>query len=480
MKRNWARLASLIVVVLAASACAPIRATPPVPTAASATPAPTRPPAATPTAAPEEAAATQYVGEQATIVARATQAPFPSAEPVALQAGEPSSATVHRGGLTLEVRLPKQAYLAGEAGMADLSVRNDGPETVFVTGDRSAFSTALLDAQGQEAPAWPWAPLSFPRPAYMQTLAPGAVITGTAVFHIPALVSGLVPSYALWVETRFSRPSPANAEGPDNVWLHLEAGPLALNVLEPTAEQRLQARLDVDPSGWKLAVTDAAGQAPPGPLQGTFEAATSNSLYGEPLPDNLDGAWAGTWEQEGLAGPAQIMARAWVSAPGYVTAVVSQTVPGTGDASAQMANSGPQVQSFATLEAAQAALGIDVFRLGDVPAGAALELIEAQASGSGDARWINLRQSYRRPDGAWLELTQLYTNQDYDTAGWGQARSDWEAQRVSVGGQPGYLLRRFGWWVLDWKIGPDGFELRASLDAISSEDLISVAAAVHR
>src|SRR3712207_9057180 len=45
----------------------------------------------------------------ATSVARATASPYGEAEPVQIQTGKPASAVVRRGGLTLELRLPKSS-----------------------------------------------------------------------------------------------------------------------------------------------------------------------------------------------------------------------------------------------------------------------------------------------------------------------------------------------------------------------------------
>jgi hypothetical protein len=86
-----------------------------------------------------------------------------------------------------------------------------------------------------------------------------------------------------------------------------------------------------------------------------------------------------------------------------------------------------------------------------------------------------VHQSYRLPDDVWLELTQMVTAVQYASAGWGQARYAPEARPVTVGQATGYLVRQFGWWVLDWKEGDVGFELRAPVQAFSLEELLNVA-----
>ena len=99
--------------------------------------------------------ATQEAASQATIVARATASPFPTAGPPTIQTDQQVSATTQRDGLSFQVRLPKDTYLAGESGQAEITLRNDGPETVFVLGGCKHFWLALLDEQGHEPLPWP-------------------------------------------------------------------------------------------------------------------------------------------------------------------------------------------------------------------------------------------------------------------------------------------------------------------------------------
>src|SRR5258708_2400758 len=196
----------------------------PLPTAAAPTVAPTEAPMATEApATPPSFYATQQAAVQATSFARATAEPFPTAGPAAIQTGQPSGASASRGGLTLQVRLPKNTYFSGEAGQADIILSNAGPDTVGVTGGPAVFGLTLLDEQGHWPPAWPWQPLSLVsggRPR-VQPLAPGQSLTSTQVFY----VAGAAPGYALWVDTRFSRASLSYPNSPDEISLRLEAGP---------------------------------------------------------------------------------------------------------------------------------------------------------------------------------------------------------------------------------------------------------------
>ncbi|MBC7251673.1 MAG: hypothetical protein H5T62_15520 [Anaerolineae bacterium] len=90
-----------------------------------------------------------------------------------------------------------------------------------------------------------------------------------------------------------------------------------------------------------------------------------------------------------------------------------------------------------------------------------------------------MRQTYHLPGEVWLELTQMVTTEQYASAGWGRARYEEEARPVMVGQNTGYVIQRFGWWVLDWKVGDTGFELQAPAQALPLDDLLTIAAAVQ-
>jgi hypothetical protein len=73
----------------------------------------------------------------------------------------------------------------------------------------------------------------------------------------------------------------------------------------------------------------------------------------------------------------------------------------------------------------------------------------------------------------------MVSSERYDGAGWGQARYAPEARPASVVQATGYVIQRFGWWVLDWKVDNVGFELRAPLPALSLDDLVTIVAGVQ-
>ncbi len=72
-------------------------------------------------------------------------------------------------------------------------------------------------------------------------------------------------------------------------------------------------------------------------------------------------------------------------------------------------------------------------------------------------------------------LEQINSTEQFTSAGWGRARYEAEAQQVTVSGSTGYLVQQLGWWILDWKIGTVGFELRAPVGAVARDELLQMA-----
>jgi hypothetical protein len=282
-------------------------------------------------AIPEGTYAIRAAEHQASILSRATASPFPTAVPVQVQTGQPSLATARRGGLSLEIRLLSDRYLAGEAGQAAVTVHNDGQEPLFVqSASPGLASVSLLDERGRLPDPWPWAPVSFPgwRRTFPVELAPGQVLTGTADFQVPPGSSGSSgpgPAYALWAEVRFSRPDPGTPQGPDNLWLSLEAGPIPLHIVPPGPSQHLVATLLADREGWHLTVMDENGRVPPGLLRGYQEIMSHGSVAAGPLRHNPGGEWSAAWHEDEWDPASEICLRAWVAAPVYVTEVATAT-----------------------------------------------------------------------------------------------------------------------------------------------------------
>lgn len=69
--------------------------------------------------------------------------------------------------------------------------------------------------------------------------------------------------------------------------------------------------------------------------------------------------------------------------------------------------------------------------------------------------------------------------EQFESAGWGQARYDPEAQVVHVSDATAYLVKQFDWWILDWKVGNIGFELHAPARVVSVDQLLRIAESVQ-
>jgi hypothetical protein len=106
-------------------------------------------------------------------------------------------------------------------------------------------------------------------------------------------------------------------------------------------------------------------------------------------------------------------------------------------------------------------------------------VLRVVASPIAGQRRTSVTQVYRLPDGTQLKLIQSFTTENFDAVLWGEARSMPEAQAVLIADNPGYIVQRFGQWLLDWKSGESGFELKAPVPAISLEELVNIAASVQ-
>lgn len=420
---------------------------------------------------------------QATAVARATASPFPTAGPPIIHIGQPALAVKERDGLSFAAQLPTDTYLAGEGGLADITLHNDSPET-FVFQDARVV---LLDEQGHEPDAWPWSPMTFLgrfRRGGLGHLVPGGELTHTLRFQVPPADQATGHTYTLWVETEFSRALPGYPEGWDNIWLRLETGPIPVKVIAPNSAQQLAAELQVDWNGWQLRVADATGQVPPEPVWGEIEAALPNGAMAGPLQDSADGSWSGSWESHRLTpGEGIIVVRAWVAVPGYAIAPVIQVVPQ--DTPREeihrrlAAFEPPTRQRFGSIEEARAALGVPFYAPRQLPPGTTLKTITIETGLPDPTLRLRVRGMYRLADGRWLELIQMVTSEGADYAGWGQVRYTSEARTVAVNGATGFVGQPFGWWLLDWKAAGTGFELRAPATAFSLDELLAIAATVQ-
>jgi hypothetical protein len=426
----------------------------------------------TPTLLPQEL-------REATMTARATASPFPTARVVTVKSGAPASATAQRDGLSFAVELPKDSFLEGENGRAQITLRNDGRETLMIHGDgHHPAQVLLLDERGHEPAPYPW--FSFPissGPPYMRKLAPGQVLTATMSFQLPPSEQAANHNYVLWAWTRFSRLTPDNPDEADRIGLRLETGPIPLHLAAPDPSQQLIAHLQADRKGWQLRVTDARGQAPNHPLRGALKTATSNILQSGGLEDNAQGEWSAAWDLP--MAEARIVVQAWIAAPGYAIAAITQTVSGGDNGRTPLDAPPAPPKVFTSRESAQAELGFPLYAPETLPPNAALDHVEVETIDYDHNRLTNTTQSYRVGRSGWFELMQVNSTDPSESAGWGRACCDSEAERVTVNGTTGYLVKQFDWWVLDWKVGNVGFELHAPAQVISREQLLNIAQSVQ-
>ena len=161
-------------------------------------------------------------------------------------------------------------------------------------------------------------------------------------------------------------------------------------------------------------------------------------------------------------------------------AAITQTVAGSGDAwgGFRRMQEPPPRQVFESLDVAQTALGLPLYRPTHLLSGAELQTVALETFPFDESR-SNVYQMYRTREGAWLELVQKNSKDQSPSEGWGLARWDLEKRVVGVGVDAGALIQQFGWWVLDWKVGEVGFELRAPVRVISREQLLTIAESVH-
>lgn len=317
-------------------------------------------------------------------------------------------------------------------------------------------------------------------------LRPGQIFTTTISFHIPPLERAQGHHFSLWIETLYRDALPGLPDVPAEIPLRFEAGPLPLQVSTPNAAQQLKANLQLDQTGWRLQVTDQAGQVPTGPLWGEVEATWSNGAMAGPLNNGVDGVWSGQWGDQRLSqSSAQMMMRAWVAAPGYVTAVVTQTLLTDAEQSNTeivtwlSAGEPPTRHTFTSLEEAQATLTTTIYRPARLPDGAVFEDIAAWDTVLYDSQHrVNLAQTYRLPNEGFLTLNQS-SAEGYDPASWGTARYAPDAQLVRIDGTTGHLIQHFGFWLLDWTMNDQVFELRAPASTLSIEQLLDIATGIQ-
>jgi hypothetical protein len=315
-------------------------------------------------------------------------------------------------------------------------------------------------------------------PTLLQELAPGDVLSKSLQFQIPPPKQKPSSLLYFWVETRFSRPAVDNPQGPDNLWLRLEAGPIKLTIIPPNSSNYLKVDWQFDRRGWHLSIKGPQGELPSDRFWGEISAASPNSACGGPLRGEqaTPGEWADAWKDCPLEEGKQVFAGGWIATEGHVTQEFSSTLPGEGNAKEMLGLSAsePKREDYTSIKRAQAAVDFPIFALAPLLSGSRLENVHIEKCCGKEITSTSVEQQVKLPDGNWMVLTET-SAPPYANGGWGVARYDWEAFQVDVRGQAGYALQRFGWWYLDWKIGDITLEMRAPIAEFSLTDLLTLA-----
>ncbi|MDQ5824603.1 MAG: hypothetical protein M3441_10400 [Chloroflexota bacterium] len=274
-------------------------------------------------------------GLQATHVARATVSPFPTSEVDDVQAGSPGSplvAAARRAGLSLEMRLLGDEYLAGENGRAEITLRNDSSATLFAGN----IQFTVQDEAGRFVDPWPLMP--GPRAGwpgqerfewYLRPLQPGQSITETVTFQIPSVEVSRGHTYTAHASAQLARADIQHPDRSDNVPADVQTKPVPLRVVAPVAQQHLKAEWQGNRQGYTLRVTDADGDPVGGPVWGAIDVRSDKGGMSGALQDSSEGMWSSGWAEFLTEGGAPLQVRAWVAARGYLPAIIEETVPGT-------------------------------------------------------------------------------------------------------------------------------------------------------
>lgn len=252
----------------------------------------------------------------------ATPRPFgtPAARPSSTVT--PIVATARRGDVTLELRVAKTTFVAGEGGSGTIIARNTGTVPVLLFGGCGWATIRVLDERGQILGPPEWAQQAMSCPFTQHELPPGTDERTTIWFQVPPDAADRF--YALQAQIG------AGAVPPPGGNLATEppllTPPLPLAIAAPTPAQSLRVTLQADRAGWRFVATDQAGHVPPTPHWVVVEAAGPRTLHRNWLADAPDGCWAGGWGEafrDDAAAP--ITVRAWLAVPGYAVAAATHT-----------------------------------------------------------------------------------------------------------------------------------------------------------
>lgn len=247
----------------------------------------------------------------------------------------PTTATNTQAGLTLELHLPMETYVMGEAVTAVLVLTDQTGSTLDVRPYALVPSTRAGDGQDirpsprldplYSATGEPGyddfgpgqsdgGPHTFPYdPSAGTPLGTGQSIRRSASVQLPFENSGVGPSYTVTAT--------ASLVGSD-----LTAG-IGLHLVPPAAQQHLQIGWAADRRVWCVGVTDSLGQMPGPGVQGGLRVASGPDVTTVPLLPDQGPVWTGTWNADLEQGTGPLSVDLWIAGPGYVTTFAQESVP---------------------------------------------------------------------------------------------------------------------------------------------------------
>ncbi|MFN8515151.1 MAG: hypothetical protein U0841_21720 [Chloroflexia bacterium] len=255
MPRPWIRTGALLALLTLASCGTPLAS--PTPGAAS------RPLSPTATVASSAAAVTPTRPSAPQTIPVTPATPRPVGTPIAAPSPTPTPVVIiaNRDAITLELRLQKTTFAAGEGGPAILIVRNTGPAPVLLLGGCTWASVTVLDEHGQMAQLPVWFSGAISCPQLQRPLDPGAEESTTLWFQVPPDSAGRHYS----IQAGAGLGTPPSPDGNITNGPPLTTQPVPLTITAPTPDQYLRTTLETDRAGWRLVATHHFGHNPPKP-----------------------------------------------------------------------------------------------------------------------------------------------------------------------------------------------------------------------
>jgi hypothetical protein len=151
-------------------------------------------------------------------------------------------------------------------------------------------------------------------------------VTPSEVFQLPFEDEVTCHTYALWGAVQVGNRASLSQNMAE--WPLLEASPMALRLIPPTPAQQLRGEWQAHRRQWCLRATDGNGAKPTAQPTAWMWVRSARRASLGPVQGGLGNVWAGFWVPYLLEGGAPLSVSIWIAAPGYVTAQLTETVPG--------------------------------------------------------------------------------------------------------------------------------------------------------